>query len=124
LEDDAALMIGAGEFPDLKQEGDLVYLGGSNYQEGRLGRIRKEHFSDNYFRVYNMLSAHAILIWDKKGVEIIETAYSVALQRAEFNDVYLALASEKFDFLIPKSGFVFYQDDYTEGVTRIGIDKI
>ena len=121
LEDDAALM---AEFPDLKQEGDLVYLGGSSYQEGRLGRIRKEHFSDNYFRVYNMLSAHAILIWDKKGVEIIETAYNAALQSNDFNDIYLALFSEKFDFLIPKSGFVFYQEDYTREVTKIKVDDI
>jgi len=65
-----------------------------------------------------MLSAHAILIPDANGANIIWEAYSEALKRGEFNDVHLAKASDKYNFLIPKKGFYFYQEGYNENVTR------
>ena len=116
LEDDAALM---KELPDeFGLEGDLIYWGGSNYHSGLTPRMEIEDFNEDYKRVKYMLSAHSIIYPTRKSAEIVLSILKRAILANEFNDVHIALESNKYIFLMPKNGFYFYQDDYTREVTR------
>lgn len=115
-EDDARLM---KELPiefNIPEEADLIYLGGSNYSFEK--RVKIEDYNKDFYRVYNMLSAHAILIPDVRGFNTIKKAYEDSLEKSSFNDIFLARASNSHIFLVPKEGNYFYQDDYTSSVTK------
>ena len=118
FEDDCLPMRDFPKTFNIPPEADLIYLGGSNYRNPELPALSIEPFDDEYLRVKYMLSAHAILIPDANGANLIWEAYTDAISRGEFNDVHLAKASDKYNFLIPKGGFYFYQEGYNEGVTR------
>lgn len=116
LEDDAALI---RELPkEFTLEGDLIYWGGSNYHSGLTPKMEIEDFNQDYKRVKFMLSAHSIIYPTRKSAEMVLSVLKKAILANEFNDVHLALESNKHLFLIPKNGFYFYQDDYTREVTR------
>ena len=118
FEDDCLPMRGFPKEIPIPAEADLIYLGGSNYWNGELPTMTFEPFNDDYLRVKYMLSAHAILIPDANGANLIWEAYSKAIETGGFNDIQLALASERYNFLAPKEGFYFYQSGYNEGVTK------
>lgn len=115
FEDDARLIKPLPESFNIPNEAELIYLGGSNYSFGPQMRI--EEYNDEYFRVYNMLSAHAILVPDARGLTTIVDAYNKALEESGYNDIQLAHSSNHHIFLVPKEGNYFYQDDYTKSVT-------
>lgn len=118
FEDDCMPMRDFPKEIPIPAEADLIYLGGSNYWNGELPAMEMTPFNEDYLRVKFMLSAHAILIPDANGANVIWEAYSKAIELGEFNDIHLARASERYKFLVPKSGFYFYQDGYNESVTR------
>jgi hypothetical protein len=99
-------------------DADLIYLGGSNYWNPELPPLGLGLFDDDYLRVLYMLSAHAILIPDANGANIIWEAYTEAIKKGGFNDIELDLVSDKYNFLIPKNGSYFYQEGINEGITR------
>lgn len=116
LEDDAALM---RELPkEFNLEGDLIYWGGSNYHSGLTPKMEIEDFNEDYKRVKYMLSAHSIIYSTRKSAEIVLSILKRAILADEFNDVHIALESDKYLFLLPKNGLYFYQDDYTREVTK------
>jgi hypothetical protein len=116
FEDDARLIKHLPESFDIPDEAELIYLGGSTYCFG--ARLMIEEYNDEFFRVYNMLSAHAILVPDIRGFNTIVEAYNKALNNSSYNDIYLARESNYHIFLVPKKGNYFYQDDYTSSVTK------
>lgn len=116
LEDDVALM-GSLYNWKIPKECDLLYLGGSNYLSGT-NDFKVESYNKDFFRVKGMLSAHAILIPNKRGLAVLKGLYKVALSKGGFNDMELAQNSHKHIFLAPRTGFAFYQDDYTKEVTK------
>ena len=118
FEDDCLPMRDFPKEIPIPAEADLIYLGGSNYWNPELPPLGLGLFDDDYLRVLYMLSAHAILIPDPNGANIIWEAYTKAISRGEFNDVHLAKASDRYNFLIPKKGFYFYQEGINEGITR------
>lgn len=126
LEDDARLI--DGTFPanmNLPDSCDLLYIGGSTYLCGQIPNLYITDFNKDYYRVCNMLSAHAILIPNKKGARIIIDAYVDAIFRGRFNDVTLGDISKNHVFLTPKDGMYFYQDDKNvQNITNFKWEKI
>lgn len=115
FEDDATLMKPLPESFNIPDGVELIYLGGSQYLPS--GVYIKEYNND-YYRVYNMVSAHAILVPSIIGATTIINAYNRAFDTNRYNDVLLAEASHSHVFLVPKEGNYFYQDDYTKDVTK------
>lgn len=115
LEDDAALMQPLPEYFDIPEEADLVYLGGSNYN---LLGIKLEEYNKDFYRVYNMLSFHAVLFPNRNFVEKVIKLLEKAINEKKFNDITIASSSTENIFLVPKEGNYFFQDDYTSNVTK------
>jgi len=119
LEDDAMLI---NNFPiefDIPDEAEIVYFGGSLYDcDGIKPNMYIENYDEKYYRVYNMLSAHAVLIPNLKCAELVIKIYNEAISVTNFNDIYLALYSNEHIFLTPKDGPYFYQNDFTSSVTK------
>lgn len=118
FEDDVTPMQGLPEYFDIPEEADLIYLGGSNYESGQTPKLKLEEYNNNFYRVYNMLSFHAVLFPNRKSVEKIITLLEKAIKQSKFNDIIIALSSTENIFLVPKEGNYFYQDDYTYSVTK------
>lgn len=121
LEDDAT-MIKEKVFPktfNIPDQAELVYFGGSTYNCGGVKPdMYIENYNEDFFRVYYMLSAHALLIPKINNVDVIIEAYNESIKAYDFNDVYLSLKSKNHVFVTPKDGPYFYQDDYTSDVTK------
>lgn len=115
FEDDATLMQPLAEYFDVPEEADLVYLGGSNYD---LLGIKLEEYNKDFYRVYNMLSFHAVLFPNRNSVEKIIKLLEKAINEKKFNDITIASSSTENIFLVPKEGNYFFQDDYTSNVTK------
>lgn len=115
FEDDAALMQPLPEYFDVPEEADLVYLGGSNYN---LLGIKLEEYNNDFYRVYNMLSFHAVLFPNRNSVEKVIKLLEKAINKKKFNDITIASSSTENIFLVPKEGNYFFQDDYTSNVTK------
>lgn len=115
FEDDACPMQPLPEYFDVPEEADLVYLGGSNYN---LLGIKLEEYDKDFYRVYNMLSFHAVLFPNRNSVEKIIKLLEKAINEKKFNDITIASSSTENIFLVPKEGNYFFQDDYTSNVTK------
>lgn len=117
FEDDATPMQPLPEYFEIPEEADLIYLGGSNYLSPT-GNLRIEEYNEHFYRVYNMLSFHAVLFPNKKSVEKVINLLEKAIKDIKFNDITIANSSKENIFLVPKEGNYFFQDDYTSNVTK------
>ena len=115
FEDDACPMQPFPEYFDVPEEADLIYLGGSTYEAKPL---KIEEYNESFYRVYNMLSFHAVLFPNKKSVEKVINLLEKAIKENKFNDITIANSSKENIFLVPKEGNYFFQDDYTSEVTK------
>lgn len=115
FEDDACPMQPFPEYFDIPEEATLIYLGGSTYEAKPL---KLEEYNESFYRVYNMLSFHAVLFPNKKSVEKVIFLLEKAIKENKFNDITIANSSKENIFLIPKEGNYFFQDDYTSNVTK------
>ena len=115
FEDDASPMQPLPEYFDIPEEADLIYLGGSTYEAKPL---KLEEYNESFYRVYNMLSFHAVLFPNKKSVEKVINLLEKAIKENKFNDITIANSSKENVFLVPKEGNYFFQDDYTSEVTK------
>jgi len=115
FEDDACPMQSLPEYFDIPEEADLIYLGGSTYEAKPL---KLEEYNESFYRVYNMLSFHAVLFPNKKSVEKVINLLEKAIKENKFNDITIANSSKENIFLVPKEGNYFFQDDYTSEVTK------
>jgi hypothetical protein len=119
LEDDARLFDAYPEQLDVPEECQLVYLGGSLYDSGGIKpNMYIKEYNSTYYRVYNMLCAHAILLPKRQSAKLILDVYTEAIDRCIFNDVSLALRSNNSVFLTPKNSMCFFQEGPVEGITR------
>lgn len=118
LEDDARLFNKFPEIIDVPDECELLYVGGSTYCCGQIPNLYIKEYNKDFYRVFNMLSAHAILIPNKKGCRTITDAYIDAIYRGKFNDVVLGSISSSHIFLTPKDGMYFYQEGNVEKITK------
>jgi hypothetical protein len=125
FEDDARKMKDLPEEFNIPEEAGLIYLGGSKYDCGaNKPNMYLENYNKGFYRIYYMLSAHAVLVPSIAGANIIINAYEKALDESGYNDVCLALSSKDNIFLVPKDGNYFYQDDYTVSVTKFTWEDI
>jgi len=115
FEDDATQMRELPEEFNIPVEAELIYLGGSTYAPSNM--YIKEYNND-FYRVYNMLTAHAIIVPDMRGASTIIRAYNKAFDESKYSDELLAKESHSHVFLVPKEGNYFYQNDYTKDVTK------
>ena len=103
LEDDATQM---QPLPDREwPQCDIIYLGGSLCGDG----TRIEDYNEDFYRVYNMLTFHSVIFTNREGVIKVQKDIQLALRNGCYNDVQIALSSEKNLYLTPKEGFYFYQ---------------
>jgi len=118
FEDDAKQMKPLPEYFDIPEEATLIYLGGSNYESGQTPKMYLEEYNEEYYRVYYMLSFHAVLISDKESAILVKNMLMGAISQTIFNDIMIAMHSKQLLYLTPKEGNYFFQDDYTENVTK------
>jgi hypothetical protein len=120
LEDDARLITSFPEQITIPEEASIIYFGCSLYECGGLkGSVKIEEYNDDYYRLYNSLGCHAILITNKTGAELFLEKQKEAINRKDHGDIYLAVASNKHLILTPKDGPYFYQNDaHTEPITK------
>lgn len=118
FEDDAKQMTLLPEYFDIPEEATLIYLGGSNYESGQTPKMYLEEYNEEYYRVYYMLSFHSVLIPRKEVAEGLIIVLENAIVLTKFNDISIANLSETCKYLVPREGNYFYQNDYTENVTK------
>lgn len=120
LEDDARFIDSPPEQITIPQEASIIYLGGSLYECGGLkGLVKIEEYDDNYYRLYNSLGCHAILIVNKIGADFFIKKQKEAINKKDHGDIYLAVASNDHLILTPKDGPYLYQNDaHTEPITK------
>lgn len=118
LEDDARIRKPLPLEFNIPEECNIVYLGGSKYQTGIMPAMHVTDYNRDFYRVFYMVSAHAILVKNEKGCRLMMDAYTDAIFNRKFNDVELAKRSKDNIFLTPKDGLHFYQDYESKNITN------
>ena len=108
---------------NVPDDADVVHIGTSGWgvKDGRSewNNLSISKYNDDYYRLYNSLGCHAILITNKTGAELFLEKQKEAINRKDHGDIYLAVASNKHLILTPKDGPYFYQNDaHTEPITK------
>ena len=112
LEDDAAPI---KPLPDIEwPQCDIIYLGGSTCGTG----TRIEPYNKDFYRVFNMLSFHAVMFTNIGGVKRTILSVESAIQNKCYNDVQIALNSEEYLYLTPKDGLYLFQDNNNKQYTH------
>jgi hypothetical protein len=116
FEDDVKLIKPIPESFDIPEECDFYYLGGSVYHPGIIPNFYIKEYDETNYRVFYMLTAHAILFMSKDKI----LKYMEILSRSlhTYHDLELGKKSTELIYLTPKEGMYFYQDGYNEGVTK------
>ncbi len=130
LEDDATLIRPLPDQFDIPEETDLIYLGGSNYDQKLLPSLQRfnhhrdvRDYNETFFRIYNMLGAHAILIPHRQGLELYAQIVSESLGKNQFHDITLVEHSHKRIFLAPRQGHFFAQRKWFIFFTQFALDR-
>jgi hypothetical protein len=120
LEDDARLVKDLPEEITIPEEASIIYMGGSLYEcGGKKGPVKIKEYDDDYYRLYNSLGTHSILIANRQGADFFIDRQLEATKNNDYSDIYLAIASNNHLILTPKDGPYFYQNDaHTEPITR------
>jgi len=123
LEDDVELV---NDFPfdlEINKDAKLIYLGLSLHNAGQ-GRLELESHDDNYYRVKNSLSAHAVLIPTDESAKYYIDLCNKSISKTNWHDKELARDSKKKLFLTPKTGPIFFQTDaHTRPVTNFKLGE-
>lgn len=124
LEDDARIanFVSSIEVPD---DADAVYLGNSRY--GLYGgrgtfRISAEKVSEDLYRVYNMLGAHAILYINKDYARFIKEKVNFFIETGDDHDKLRAETMKYFN-IYALNHPLFYQCGEHSKVTNFSIDS-
>jgi len=95
---------------------DALYLGISKwgfYNGKGLLQLSTEKHDDDLYRVYNMLSAHAIVYFSKDYVQALLKSYKFFIEIAEAHDFVNAELMKYYD-VYSVCNPVFYQSGYNE----------
>lgn len=119
LEDDVSIW-DKKEFIDVPEGADAYYLGNSAF--GLYGGIGKkkvslERFDSNTFRIYNMLSAHAIIYFNPDYVRFLEQATAFQLMIGDNQDKARAETMKYWEVYAAERP-MFYQNGVHEPVTK------
>lgn len=126
FEDDATIIDSVPIVMNIPETSDLIYLG-SNRVSGPPVIKQKMYiteFDDNYYRIYNSQSGHALLVPSLNSALFLRSVYLRSLAENEFSDVILPNLSDTKIFLIHKNGPFFYQKDKYENITKFKIRNL
>jgi hypothetical protein len=120
LEDDARLIKPLPQYVDIPPEAMLIYYGCSLYECGYPKQpLRIEEYNQQYYRLYNSLGCHAILVINQEAAEFFIKKQLEASDNNQYSDIHLAVSTNDHLFLTPKDGPYFYQNDaHTEPITK------
>lgn len=136
LEDDATLISkNYNPIVEVPENADMIYLGGTRNAsafKGDLGDKKKtsfgktkthmiyEDFDDLYVRIFNMHSAHAILVLNEKGRK---TFANSILEYNEPFDICFALKMSKCLTLLRKKVYWYQKDGRNDHYTKFIFEK-
>lgn len=119
LDDDVEIVDNLPEKIETPKDYNVMYLGASLFDCGRLPRLKLQEYDNNYYRIFNTLSSHALLIKDRSSAEFVLNVLKKSLLDNEYSDVRMAMESENYIYLTPKDGPYFYQNEpHTSLVTK------
>lgn len=113
LEDDATLIDTIPNTIHIPKEACLIYWGSNNMSGPPIlsSEIYLKNYDNNYYRLYNSQSSHAIVVPNKKSALFLKDILLQSLIYNAFHDVLLPNISSSKIFLTPKDGPYFYQND-------------
>jgi hypothetical protein len=121
LEDDVDFLYSFPYDLEIEPSAKLTYLGLSLYNGGQ-GRLILKPYDDSYFRCFNSLAAHAMILSSEESAEYYIDLCERSIEKNTWHDKELAYDSHNNLFLTPKTGPVFYQNDgHTKPVTKFDI---
>ena len=120
LEDDARLIKNLPTTISIPEEIKLIYWGCSLYECGGVKqKLAISEYDDNYYRLYNSLACHAIIVPHKIGAEYFIKINQKAIEQSQHSDILFAVDSKNEVYLTPKDGPYVYQNDaHTEPITK------
>lgn len=116
LEDDIGSTAVATNFLlNIPEETDAIYLGVSNHgyinqPMGVAGTVLAAQYDENYKRVFNMCSTHAILYLSQRYIDAAHDIVEKCLQQGAPFDLGLAALHRYFHILTPNDPY-FYQTE-------------
>ena len=116
LEDDIALTDHEKVLAPLPAHADALYLGVSNYgyvrrvPHGVEGSVLASQVSENYKRIYNMCSTHAIVYLSERYIEASKQIIEHCLNVGAPFDLGLASIHRHFNVITPNAPW-FYQSE-------------
>lgn len=116
LEDDIGSTPAATNFLlNIPEETDAVYLGVSNHgylnrPMGVAGSVLAAQYDENYKRVFNMCSTHAILYLSQRYIDAAHDITTKCLEQGAPFDLGLAALHRYFNILTPNDPY-FYQTE-------------
>ena len=122
LEDDiGATQAAIGILPNIPEEADAIYLGISNHgyinrPMGVAGTVLAAQYTQDYKRVFNMCSTHAILYLNQRYIDAAHDIVTKCLEQGAPFDLGLAALHRYFTVLTPNDPY-FYQTEQ-ESFTR------
>lgn len=117
MEDDSTLIDTLPHDIDIDSKVDLIYLGSTLHNYNRslkaenILSLRIEDYNDQYFRIINSLSCHAIIVPSLRSAVLTKLFLKETIENNIPHDVTLNIKSRKHLFLTPKDGPFFYQND-------------
>jgi hypothetical protein len=119
MDDDIELIKDLPEFISIPDNKSVILLGGSLYETGgNKPNMRLQDYNQEYYRVYYMLSMHTMIVPNLEMANFLLQSIQQSLNNHQFLDMDLALKSKDTQYLTPKDGPYFYQNNYNESVTR------
>ena len=120
LEDDIGVSVGFQREFMIPPEADAIYLGVSNHgyvrgytQVGLKGVVIASQYNEQYKRVFNMCSTHAILYLSERYIEAAHKKIEECLFSGLAFDLGLASIHKDYTILTPNDPF-FYQREQEE----------
>lgn len=114
LEDDATLIDSAmPKMFEIPCNTHIIYWG-SNKTSGPptiKRKLKLEEFNNDYYRILNSQSTHAIVICNKDAALLLRDIYTISFDTNIFHDIILPNISHNRIFLTPKNAPYFYQND-------------
>jgi len=116
LEDDiGATPAAIASLTNIPEEADAIYLGVSNHgyinkPMGVAGTVLAAQYDENYKRVFNMCSTHAILYLSQRYIDAAHGIITKCLEQGAPFDLGLAALHRYFHILTPNDPY-FYQTE-------------
>lgn len=118
-DDDVSLITNLPEIINIPSDTTFIFLGGSLYECGGIKpNMYITEYSDDFYRVYYMLSLHTTIIPSLNSANLLLNMLNIALQKSEFCDIIITMNSLDMLYLTPKNGPYFYQNNYNSPVTK------